>query len=66
MQGVLLHAPPPEKHQPPMIDQGFEVTKYQQNVDFPIKSEPDHCTHTSGYQSLVSRHVAEFALKFII
>lgn len=54
MQGVLLHAPPPEKHQPPMIDQGFEVTKYQQNVDFPIKDEPDHCTHTSGYQSLVS------------
>lgn len=60
MQGVLLHASPPVKHESPMSYQGYEVTKYQPPwktfSDFAIHSESDDCmTATPAFQHLVNQ-----------
>lgn len=59
MQGVLLHASPPVKHESPMNYQGFEVTKYQPPwktfSEFAMHNDSDDCTQTPGFQHLVNQ-----------
>lgn len=59
MQGVLLHASPPVKHEFPINYQGYEVTKYQppwkRLSDFATQHDSDDCTQTPGFQHLVNQ-----------
>ena len=59
MQGVLLHASPPMKHEPPFNYQGYEVTRYQPPwktfSEFALHNDSDDCTHTPGFQHLVNQ-----------
>lgn len=59
MQGVLLHASPPIKHEPQTNYQGFEVTKYQPPwkmfSDFAMQNDTDDCSQTPGFQHLVNQ-----------
>lgn len=59
MQGVLLHASPPVKHESPANYQGYEVTKYQPPwksfSQFAMQNNSENSTTTPGFQHLVNQ-----------